>query len=534
MNNKYNPKYRYLAFLLIFYIFISCSVFAQNASDNIWYENSCWYQIFPDRFNKVDIGITKAITDRYDKNGNPIYVELTLWSDINPTWYNKYGGNIKGITQKASYLKALGVTAIWLNPIFASTSNHRYNTADYAKIDPLLGTEEDFKTLVKTLHKNGIKVILDGVFNHTGYEFWAFQDIIKNGEKSKYKDWYFIKSYPIKKLWEQSAINKPNYEAWWGIGTLPKLNFSNPQVRKYFFDITKKWMDAGIDGWRLDVPNEIKEEDFWVEWCALVRKLNPNAFLVGEIWDDASSWVNKGDKFNSVMNYYGFRVPVLKFFCGQKINVSEFDALLKEKRDLYSHKTNCAMLNLLDSHDTARIASSVYNKDSSDKDKENPDYYKGPIDKIAYEKLKVIYLFQFTYVGSPIIYYGGEIGMVGGHDPDCRRPFIWDESKQKIELLDWIKKLAAIRNSNKALRTGTFTTLICDNEKNIYGFMREKGKEKNIIVLNYSPKEADVIIPAADISDSNELVDLISNEKIRQINQKFILKLKPYSGVILK
>lgn len=531
---KSTVKYKYIFLLLILCIFFASPIFAQTAGNDVWYRNACWYQIFPDRFYKADIGINTAITDRYDKNGNPIYVELSPWSKINPTWYDKYGGNIKGITEKIPYLKALGINAIWLNPIFLSTSNHRYNTGDYAKIDPLLGTENDFKELVKQLHKNGIKIILDGVFNHTGYEFWAFQDIVNSGEKSKYKNWYTIKSYPVIKLWEQTEKNKPNYECWWDIGSLPKLSFTDPKLKKYIFSITKKWMDIGIDGWRLDVPNEIRDPNFWAQWSSFVKKCKPDVIMVGEIWDNASIWVNNGDKFNSVMNYYAFREPVLKFFSGGKLKVSEFDRLLKERRSNYSHQTNCAMLNLLDSHDTARIVSSVYNKDASDKDKEKKVYYNGPVDEVAYSKLKIIYFFQFTYVGSPIIYYGDEVGMVGGNDPDCRRPFIWDKQKQNKDLLEWIKKLTYIRNNNKPLRTGAFTTLLCDDKNNVYGYMREGNGEKIIIILNYSDKEAAVAIPVGDKLTKNQVVDLISGKKINISGKNLTLKLKPYSGVILK
>ncbi|MFH1453687.1 MAG: glycoside hydrolase family 13 protein [Armatimonadota bacterium] len=533
MNNKYIYLSPILSLFLMFFP-LSIGVVQADTDENLWYENAVWYQIFPDRFYRIDTGEDKVITDIYDVDGDPVYIELTSWDNDKPTLNSKYGGNFKGIMEKIPYLKSLGINAVWLNPVFASTSSHRYNTSDYAKIDPLLGTEEEFKELINKLHENGIKIILDGVFNHTGYEFWAFQDIIKNGEASKYKDWYNVKSYPVIKIWEQSEDFPPNYECWWGLGGLPKINFKCPEVKEYIYDITKKWMDLGIDGWRLDVADEINDDEFWIKWCALVKKCNPDALIVGEIWGDASPWLNEGNKFDTVMNYYGFRAPVLKFFCSERISVSEFDKILKARRNLYDHKANYAMLNIMESHDTARISSSVYNKDHVDQAKNSADYYNGAVDKEAYKKLKPVYLFQFTYVGNPVIYYGGEIGMYGGTDPHCRKPFIWDKASQNTELLEWIKKLASIRKENPALRTGTFATLLCDDGNKVYSYMRETEDDKNIIAINYSPDAAEVNIPLQDKLLNGEIIDLVSGEKVNIKNQVLTLKLDPYSGIILK
>lgn len=499
-----------------------------------WYENAVWYQVFPDRFNAFNQGFKTALTDNYDKYANIIHRDLVQWDNDRPTNFDKYGGNLQGIISKLKYLKELGINAIWLNPIFIATSNHRYNTSDYLKIDPLLGTEEDFDELLNKAHKLGIKIILDGVFNHTGYEFWAFQDIVKNGKNSRYKDWYTIKSYPVRKLYQQDAKHPANYECWWNIGSLPKLNYKNPEVRDYIFSVTKKWMTKGIDGWRLDVPQEIKEMDFWQDWCKLVRTCNPDAFILGEIWDNASEWVNTGELFNASMNYYGFREPVLRFFSAEKTTVSEFDKELNDIRKNYSPDANYSMVNLLGSHDTARISSVIFNKDLKDSDKEKKGYKIGNVDELTLEKLRIIYLFQMTYVGCPIIYYGDEIGMEGGKDPDCRRPMQWDESKQNKELFNYIKNLIKIRDDNPALRTGIYKTVFCDDKKKIYSYLREKDKDKFFVIFKYSPNEhkAEIILP--DGFKNAELKDLITNKTYKVTNYKLTLNMNGYSGYILR
>ncbi len=521
------------ALLLLFFI-LSSSVWAQeslknNDWKNNWYVNTIWYQIFPDRFYNGDYTNDPTLSEKYDLEGNLLPLKITPWDDENPTYLSKYGGDLAGVGKKLDYLKDLGINGIWFNPVFKATSNHKYNTADYGMIDPEFGTRTELKTLLEQAHQKDIKVILDGVFNHTGYEFWAFQDVVKNGEESTYKNWFYINSFPILPLWKQSKTVPANYECWWGFGSLPKLNLDNPDTRGYIIDTCKGWIKTGIDGWRLDVPEEVKSKDFWDEWSAQMRKAKPDVYLSGEIWGEAKEYL-QGNRFNGIMNYYGFREPVLRFFSAGKIKVSEFDRLLAQRRALYPHSVNCSLQNLLSSHDTVRIMTAIKNKDEKDGDKDNKKYDLSPIDPQTEKKLKMIVAFQMTYVGCPMIYYGDELGMPGGKDPDCRRPMYWDKIKQSQSLLDWHKKLIAIRNSHKSLRTGVFTTLLTDDKNKVYAYSRKEGNEILIVCMNYSPKRVKVSIPAVK---NYSYIDLISQKTIISGN-KLTLTLEPMELYILK
>ncbi|MDQ7823952.1 MAG: glycoside hydrolase family 13 protein [Candidatus Eremiobacteraeota bacterium] len=496
-----------------------------------WYVNATWYQIFPDRFYNALSKNDPLFSPHYDRQGRLLPQRLSPWTDQKPTNISKYGGDLEGIKEKLPYLHELGISAIWLNPVFAATSNHRYNTSDYRLVDGALGTGEDLAGLIEKAHRMDIRVILDGVFNHTGYEFWAFQDIVARGRKSPYREWYSIKSYPVRKLWEQSPSKKPNYECWWGVGSLPKLNHDNADVRAHLYEITKKWMALGIDGWRLDVPEEIKNDRFWSEWCALVKSVNKDAYISGEIWGEGAAWVNDGTRFDGLMNYYGFRDPALKYFAGRKITVSEFDRLLAERRALYPHRVNCAMQNLLSSHDTARFLSALQNGDEKDSDKEKKSYDKSPAKAETVRRFKVAVLFQMTYVGCPMLYYGDEIGMTGGKDPDCRRPMQWDPALQNRELLSWHRRLIALRSAHQCLRTGDFETLIKDDERDIYGYRRLDGGETLAVIINYSGEGREVTLPGAPASSVR---DLITGREFFPSAGGLSMTLMPWSGVVLK
>ena len=406
-----------------------------------WVKDAIFYQIFPERFANGDT-----------KNDPP---NVEPWGGT-PKTKNYFGGDLRGIMDHLDYISALGVNCLYLNPIFWSNSNHKYHTKDYLKIDPHFGTEEDFKNLVDACHKRGIRIILDGVFNHTGVDFFAFEDIKKHGKKSKYVKWYNIYSFPV------NPPDKPNYECWWNLGDLPKLMTHNPEVRAYLFKVTEHWMKLGIDGWRLDVPNEIPHP-FWVDWRKLVKKINPEAYIVGEIWDDASPWL-KGDQFDAVMNYR-FRNAALDFFVYRKTTVAQFDSTLAKVRSDYSSDVNLALQNLVGSHDTERLLTLCKN------------------DK---QTMKLVWLFQMTYVGAPMVYYGDEVGMTGGKDPDCRGTMIWDESKQDHDLLSSMKQLISMRNRFAVLRQGSFERFLVDDESGLYGFARlsADGKSIAVVVLN--------------------------------------------------
>lgn len=528
-----NKHMQHILILSAAFIFMMISgVYSSDNNDtwkNKWQVNAVWYQIFPDRFFNADRTNDPEETETYSNEGVLEKRAVYGWDDI-PSSTAKYGGDLRGIIDRIDWLKDLGISGIWLNPIFKATSNHKYNTADYGAIDPAFGNREDLKELVTLAHSHNIKLILDGVFNHTGYEFWAFQDIVSKGEDSTYKNWYYVHNYPIVKLWEQTADNKPNYECWWGIGSLPKLNLDNEDTRAYIIDVSKGWMKLGIDGWRLDVPEEVKSETFWKEWSKAIKDANPNAYLTGEIWGKADKWLGKNGVFDGIMNYYGFREPVMLYFTGNKISLSEFDKMLAERRSLYSHEVNCALQNLLSSHDTARILSVIKNKDAEDSDKEKPNYDIGDPSREDIDKYKAILIFQMTYVGCPMIYYGDEIGMTGGKDPDCRRAMIWNEEKQNKDILEHCKKLISIRNSNQEFRTGDFETIVTDDKNNIYGYKRTENGASSSVFINYSPHKQKIAINCP----KGEYKDLLSGQILRSGEKGLVLEFEPYGGKILQ
>lgn len=420
-----------------------------------WVMDAVFYQIFPDRFANGD------------PTNDPPSVEP--WGAA-PTPRNYFGGDLQGIIDHLDYISSLGVNCLYLNPIFWSTTNHKYHAKDYLKIDPHLGDDAVFKRLVDECHARRIRIILDGVFNHTGVDFFAFEDVKKNGKNSPYAKWFNIYSFPV------SSPRKPNYECWWNLGDLPKLMVHVPEVREYLFTVTEHWMKFGIDGWRLDVPNEIPHS-FWIEWRKLVKKINPEAYIVGEIWDDASPWL-QGDQFDAVMNYR-FRKACVEFFARRTTKASEFDYSLAVTRSLYPHQVSYALQNLLGSHDTERFLTLCNN------------------DKSA---LKLAWLFQMTYVGAPMVYYGDEVGMTGGKDPGCRGTMIWDESKQDTDLLATMKQFISFRNTYRVFRRGTFETGIVDNDRNLYAYWRKSadGRSAALVVLNNSLHERAIDLSRID------------------------------------
>lgn len=409
-----------------------------------WVKDAVFYQIFPERFANGDTANDPAGTQP--------------WGGV-PTPGNYFGGDLEGIIRRLDHLSSLGVSAIYLNPIFAANSNHKYNTTDYRSVDPHFGTEETFRRMVEACHARGIRVILDGVFNHTGTAFFAFADVKKNGAASPYADWYNIRSFPV------APASRPNYECWWGYGELPKLMTGTPAVREHLFAVTRKWMEFGIDGWRLDVPNEIPHP-FWVEWRRLVKSINPDAYIVGEIWDDASAWL-RGDQFDAVMNYR-FQKACARFFAAGDMSVTGFDDSLARVRETTPGDVSWAMLNLIGSHDTERFLTAA--------GKDRP-------------RTELAWLFQMTYVGAPMIYYGDEIGMEGGKDPGCRGTMVWEPERQDTALLRTMRSLVALRNGSAPLRRGTFDALLRDDTRRLYAYRRALGGESVVVAMNTGDRE---------------------------------------------
>lgn len=472
------------------YILLITLSFSQPSKVDVpeWLTDAIFYQIFPERFANSDITNDPPVTE--------------TWGST-PKYNNYFGGDLKGVIDNLDYLQKLGINAIYFNPVFESSSNHKYHTKDYFLIDDNFGDDEIFKKLLEECHKRGIRVVIDGVFNHTGIDFFAFDDIVKNENKSKFLHWYKVHSFPV-----QLPPAKPNYEAWWGIGDLPQLMADHPDVKKYLFDATRKWTEMGIDGWRLDVPNEISH-NFWIEWRKLVKSINPECYIVGEIWEDASPWL-KGDQFDAVMNYL-FRDAVNLYFVFNKLNTKQFDSLLAIPRK-YPTEVQYALQNLVGSHDTERFLT---------------------LTKGNTAKAKLAALFQMTYIGAPMIYYGDEIGMMGGRDPDCRRTMIWDTLHWNFDLLDFYKKVVAMRNENEVFRRGSYKTFLIDDNKKLFGFVRETNSQKAIVILNNNNNCQRIEIKSP-FENINEWNDILNGKMIKTSKNKIIIdNVLPYSGVVL-
>lgn len=457
-----------------------------------WVKDAIFYQIFPERFF----------------NGNPENdPPNTVPWESKPTRNNFFGGDLEGIIKKLDYLKELGINAIYLNPIFKSESNHKYNTEDYLSIDPHFGDLSIFRKLLSETHKLSIKIILDGVFNHASERFWAFDDLVNKGPKSEFKDWFYISDFPIIKK------PKPNYLTFGEEYKMPKLRIENNIVKEYIFSIIRFWGKYGIDGWRLDVPFLIKDKNFWKTFRKIVKEINPNSYLVGEIWENASLWL-KGDEFDGTMNYR-LRKLIIDFFVKKKISTEVFTNEIKKLLKDYSWDATLSNLNLLGSHDTERYLTLCKNN---------------------YDVFLLSYIFLFTFPGIPMIYYGDEIGMVGGEDPDCRKTMVWDRGSQNLEILKFIKKLIKARNSNKCLKTGKIE-IITSNTDGLFIFKRYLEEEEFIIILNRAKAIEDYKLElGSDAFNSNETFkDLITGRKYILLDNKISFhKIERISGLILK
>jgi neopullulanase len=434
-----------------------------------WVRDAVFYQIFPDRF---------AASPRVHKPG-----DLEPW-DSPPTAHGFKGGDLLGVVERLGYLAALGINAIYLNPVFASASNHRYHTYDYFAVDPLLGGNDALRELLDTAHGRGIRVILDGVFNHAGRGFWPFHHVLENGGASPYRDWFILDpavrdgrrvlhAYPTaadpgapdepgppgEHRPGRRSVRRLGYQAWWDLPGLPKLNIENPEVREHVLQVAEHWLRFGIDGWRLDVPEEIDDPEFWREFRRRCRAVNPEAYLVGEIWHPAPDWL-AGDRFDAVMNY-PLAEAIISYAGASTLDRSVLDrhheygpnvhpldgpgfaARLTDLLSAYDPAVIAAQLNLLDSHDTPRLLTIV----GGDRD-----------------ACRLAVLLQATLPGAPSTYYGDEVGMEGGLDPDCRRAFPSDEAAWDHGLLAFVGSAFRLRRRVPQLRSDGVVVLAAEGD----------------------------------------------------------------------
>ena len=431
-----------------------------------WVKHAVFYQIFPDRFC------------RSPRVQHPPDIQFQPWGTP-PTARGFQGGDLLGIVDRLDYLQELGVNALYLNPIFSSASNHRYHTFDYMQVDPLLGGEAAFRELLDQAHARSMRVVIDGVFNHTGRGFWAFHHILETGNSSPYLDWFRVRDWPLRP-YQYSEEEPHNYAAWWELPALPQLNVANAGVRQHLLDVARHWIAFGADGWRLDVPEEIDDPLFWQEFRRVVKETNPDAYTVGEIWHEAEEWLH-GDRFDAAMNYvfsrtaYGyFGAQTLRRdyrpggYAIDKLDTPAFAATIEKMLERYDWQVVTAQFNLLTSHDTARSLWTLGGDASA---------------------VRLCVLLQMTLPGAPCIYYGEEIGMSGGPDPGCRGAFPWqagerasdsspgskaaprrDQQLWDDELLDFYRQVIKLRHSHPALSTGAYTTLLAAGD--IFGFSR--------------------------------------------------------------
>jgi len=578
-----------------------------------WAKEAVWYQIFPERFRNGDPANDPTVSDIAGSwpHETPAEWHVSKWTG---DWYKlqpweegkkfyvcvqqrRYGGDLQGVIDELEYLKELGINAIYFNPLFESPSLHKYDATAYHHIDDNFGpdpagdrmltarenpadpatwqwTSADnmFLALVARAHQLGMRVIIDGVFNHVGITFWAFRDVVEHQEQSPFKDWFYIRSFDD----PATPGNEFDYEGWNGVRELPEIREDEQGLvagpRSHVHDVVKRWMDPngdgdpsdGIDGWRLDVAEKVRSE-FWREFRSWVRGINPEAYLVGEVWWEdwrtlkmfnAEPWL-RGDVFDAVMNYRWAR-EVDHFFKDHRnrITATEFDKRLKGLRSDYRDDVNRVLMNLMDSHDTDRLASQIVNVDATYDQhvglQDNPDY---DIRKPNAEELriqKLIALFQMTWPGAPTVYYGTEAGMWGADDPDERKPMLWpdmqyereashpfgkprpvDENVFNPDLFTYYSTLIHLRRDHKALSLGDLRTVMSDDRLDVFVFLRTLGKERILVILNNAGSTNAFGLPDEDPVSEMKWDPLYASEGAQVVRdgQRFVLP--PKSGVIL-
>jgi neopullulanase len=440
-----------------------------------WVQDAVFYQIFPDRF---------ARSGRVAPPG-----PLESWESP-PTPHGFKGGDLFGVADGLDDLRSLGVTALYLNPVFTSASNHRYHTDDYMAVDPLLGGEPALRELLDRAHALEMRVVLDGVFNHSGRGFWPFHHVLENGPQSPYHGWFFLDpavlrgergldAFPSRDpgIDMSGATDRIGYRAWWGNPALPKLDVAHPHVREYLFSVAEHWLDFGIDGWRLDVPTEIEEPTFWAEFRRRCRAIKPDAYLVGEIWTEAPDWL-AGDRFDALMNY-PLGAAILGFAAGtsldtrvvaehhvyrhtiRRLDGAAFGHEVERLMAIYAPEIVASQLNLIGSHDAPR-ALTVMGGDAA--------------------ALRLAFTLLLTLPGAPCVYYGDEIGLAGHHDPDCRRSMPRRPGAGDQSLRQHVATLTAARHATIALRRGTVRTVGGAGDAVV--LLREADGERALVAIN--------------------------------------------------
>jgi len=449
-----------------------------------WARGCVGYQVFPDRFRREgepEAGIEPWTSDRVQNE-------------------YRFGGNIGGIRAALPYLKDLGVRMLYTTPIFLSNTSHRYNTFDYYTIDPLLGTLEDFKVLCDEAHAQDIRVMLDGVFNHCGTGFAPFQDAQEKGGESEYRDWFFF-----------DDLEPFGYRAFGHWPYMPKLNLQNAACAEYFMNVGRYWLtECHADGWRLDVSPEVWPA-FWGDFHREMKRANPDCLIIAECWDDSRQWITTGEQFDATMHYMLSR-SIWKRFAAQAIDLKTFDSSVNDAAMLYPQRNQDVLWTFLGSHDTQRFLTRA----GGDR-----------------RKLRAAAFFQFTAMGIPIIYYGDELGMEGGPDPDNRRAMRWDWVENN-EIRAHYKTLAHLRGGNDALRLGAFHTWRAE-DGGLYAYERYTDTQHVLCVLNTGAEPIETTLPLPQtLANKQELTDLYTQKTLPVLQGGVPIKLDAFGGVILE
>lgn len=415
-----------------------------------WVHDAVVYNIFPDSFATSHKYISHESV-QMDYNGQTVK--------------GKLGGTLRGVAENVDYLKDLGINCVYVNPIFAAGEYHKYDLLDYFHVDPIFGGEVAFREMVDTLHANGIRIIIDGVFNHCGWYFFAFDDVVRNQEKSKYCDWFYHLEFPVER--PETPEIYPTYACFAYERMMPKLDTANPEVRDYFCKVGRYWVEEfGIDGWRLDVASEV-DDGFWRAFRKAVKEVNPDALLIGEVWESANHWL-QGDMFDSAMNY-DFRKHCNLFFAEQSIDAADFAGRVTNMLMRYRVQTVPAQLNLLDSHDVSRFLS-LCNGDTT--------------------KYKLAILFMMTFVGMPTVFYGDELGTQGVLEEEYRHPMPWNSGDEVLRA--FFKKAIAMRHEFAALRRGTFRMVSAKVGSGLLVYARKLEDEVITVCINHGKNSAEL------------------------------------------
>lgn len=411
-----------------------------------WARGVTYYQVFPERFARS----SKAMAD-------PSKTGLAAWDSV-PTPFSFYGGDLQGIIEHLDHLGKLGVGVLYMTPIFTAPSNHKYDTVDYLQIDPQFGDLETFRKLVAACHERGIKVVLDAVFNHMGAQHPIFLDLLEKGEESPFRDYIYAKSWPL-------STTQRNYETFGYVANMPKWRTAHPEVEEYLCQVGEYWIrEADIDGWRLDVSDEV-EHRFWQHFRDRIKALKPDALICGEIWQVATPWL-RGNEFDAVMNYPLGRA-ILDWLAKGKADAHGFHDAIDSVRTAYPEPVLHTLWNLLDSHDTPRLLTEC----------------RGDV-----TRMKLATFLQFTFAGSPLLYYGDEVGMKGAGDPLCRAGMVWNERSQNMDLFAHYQTLMELRNTYEALRIGDVRPLAKARNRQLYAFMR-RSERQMVMAIVYAGKQ---------------------------------------------